>query len=68
MRAAWGCVARPAWGRVPWALPEARALPVCAVWVARALPVCAVWVVRALPVCVASAVVRAAPVARALLV
>lgn len=57
MRAAWGCAARPAWGRVPWALPEARALPGCVVWVARAGPVC-----------VASVVVRAAPVVRALLV
>ena len=57
MWAAWGCVARPVWGRVPWVLPEARVLPVCVVWVARALPGC-----------VASVVVRAVPVARALLV
>lgn len=68
MRAAWGCVARPVWGRVPWALPEARALPGCAVWVARALPVCVVWVARVLPVCAVSVVVRVVPVARALLV
>ena len=56
-RAAWACVVRLVWGRVPWVLLAAWVLPGCAAWVARVLPVCAV-----------SVVVRVVPVARALLV
>ena len=36
-RARWACVARLAWGRVPWVLPAPWVLPGCVAWVARVL-------------------------------
>ena len=38
--AAWGCVVRLVWGRVPWVLPAAWVLLGCVVWVAWVLLGC----------------------------
>ena len=40
MLAAWACVARLVWGRVPWVLLAAWALLGCAAWVAWVLLGC----------------------------